>query len=68
MLCIMVSIQALVFCKMYRINNDQIEQLQSNLLKSHACGMGDEVPSRYCEADADAENKITKLWLQRCAD
>lgn len=27
-----------------RIDNDQIEQLQYNLLKSHACGFGDEVP------------------------
>lgn len=27
-----------------RIDNDQLEQLQNNLLKSHACGMGDEVP------------------------
>ncbi|PWT98748.1 MAG: histidine ammonia-lyase [Bacteroidetes bacterium] len=27
-----------------RIGNGEIEKLQSNLLKSHACGMGDEVP------------------------
>ncbi len=27
------------------ISNDEIEQLQLNLLQSHACGMGDEVPS-----------------------
>ena len=27
-----------------QINNDQLEELQSNLLKSHACGMGEEVP------------------------
>ncbi len=26
------------------IDKDQLETLQSNLLKSHACGMGDEVP------------------------
>ncbi|POY39148.1 histidine ammonia-lyase [Solitalea longa] len=26
------------------IDNDQLEALQSNLLKSHACGTGDEVP------------------------
>ncbi|RYD81509.1 MAG: histidine ammonia-lyase [Sphingobacteriales bacterium] len=26
-----------------RIDKDQLEQLQSNLIKSHACGMGDEV-------------------------
>ena len=26
------------------ISNDEIEQLQLNLLQSHACGMGDEVP------------------------
>jgi len=27
-----------------RINNDELEELQSNLLKSHACGIGEEVP------------------------
>ena len=27
-----------------KINNDQIEELQYNLLKSHACGLGEEVP------------------------
>ena len=27
-----------------KINRDQIEELQSNLVKSHACGMGAEVP------------------------
>ncbi|RYY64223.1 MAG: aromatic amino acid lyase, partial [Chitinophagaceae bacterium] len=27
-----------------RIDHDQLEQLQSNLIKSHACGMGEEVP------------------------
>jgi histidine ammonia-lyase len=27
-----------------RISNDQIEQLQHNLVRSHACGVGDEVP------------------------
>lgn len=27
-----------------RISNDQIEQLQENLVMSHACGVGDEVP------------------------
>ena len=33
------------FLQNVRINNDQIEKLQSNLLKSHACGMGDELPT-----------------------
>lgn len=28
-----------------RINEDQLEQLQSNLLQSHACGLGEEVPA-----------------------
>ena len=28
-----------------RINNGQLESLQSNLLQSHACGMGEEVPA-----------------------
>jgi len=28
-----------------RIDDTQLEQLQSNLLQSHACGMGEEVPS-----------------------
>lgn len=28
-----------------RIDKDQLEQLQNNLLVSHACGMGDEVPA-----------------------
>ncbi|MBL0359124.1 MAG: histidine ammonia-lyase [Chitinophagaceae bacterium] len=27
-----------------QISKDQLEELQSNLLKSHACGMGEEVP------------------------
>jgi histidine ammonia-lyase len=27
-----------------RVDNTQLEQLQSNLIQSHACGMGDEVP------------------------
>lgn len=27
-----------------RISNDQLEQLQDNLIMSHACGMGEEVP------------------------
>lgn len=33
------------FLQNVRINNGQIEKLQANLLKSHACGMGDEVPA-----------------------
>ena len=33
------------FLQNVQINNDQIEQLQYNLLTSHACGMGDEVPA-----------------------
>jgi len=33
------------FLQNVRIDNGQIEKLQSNLLKSHACGMGDEVPT-----------------------
>lgn len=32
------------FLQNVRINKDQLETLQNNLLKSHACGMGDEVP------------------------
>ncbi|MEY4926560.1 MAG: hypothetical protein RI894_996 [Bacteroidota bacterium] len=28
-----------------RISNDEIEQLQTNLVMSHACGFGDEVPA-----------------------
>ncbi|MBV9960829.1 MAG: histidine ammonia-lyase [Parafilimonas sp.] len=40
------------FLQNVRINSDQIEKLQSNLLMSHACGMGDEVPT-----------KIVKLML-----
>lgn len=34
------------FGNMYnvRIENDELEKLQENLLKSHACGVGDEVP------------------------
>ena len=28
-----------------KINKTQLEELQSNLLKSHACGMGEEVPA-----------------------
>lgn len=28
-----------------KIDNDQVEQLQYNLLQSHACGMGEEVPA-----------------------
>lgn len=33
------------FLQHVHINDHQIEALQSNLLKSHACGMGDEVPA-----------------------
>src|SRR5579864_3547262 len=33
------------FLQNVRIKNGQIEKLQDNLLKSHACGMGDEVPA-----------------------
>ncbi|MBS1746836.1 MAG: histidine ammonia-lyase [Bacteroidetes bacterium] len=33
------------FLQNVRINKDQIEKLQVNLLKSHACGMGEEVPA-----------------------
>ena len=29
-----------------RISHDQIEQLQENLVMSHACGVGEEVPRR----------------------
>jgi len=32
------------FLQNVQIDNNQIEQLQYNLLMSHACGMGDEVP------------------------
>lgn len=32
------------FLQNVRISDEQIEQLQANLLMSHACGMGDEVP------------------------
>ncbi|RYY50278.1 MAG: histidine ammonia-lyase [Chitinophagaceae bacterium] len=32
------------FLQNVRIDHDQLQQLQSNLIKSHACGMGDEVP------------------------
>ncbi len=32
------------FLQNVRINRDQVEQLQSNLLKSHACGLGELVP------------------------
>ena len=33
------------FLQNVRINKDQLETLQNNLLQSHACGMGEEVPS-----------------------
>lgn len=33
------------FLQNVRISKDQIEKLQVNLLKSHACGMGEEVPA-----------------------
>src|SRR6478609_6485888 len=32
------------FLQNVHISNEQIEKLQDNLLKSHACGMGNEVP------------------------
>ena len=31
------------------IADDQLEQLQNNLLMSHACGMGDEVPAEIAK-------------------
>ncbi len=33
------------FLQNVRIKNGQIEKLQDNLLKSHACGMGEEIPA-----------------------
>ena len=33
------------FLQNVRIDKTQLQQLQDNLLKSHACGMGDEVPA-----------------------
>ncbi len=33
------------FLQNVKIDNNQLEILQENLIKSHACGMGDEVPS-----------------------
>ncbi len=33
------------FLQNIKINKTQLEELQSNLLKSHACGMGEEVPN-----------------------
>ena len=33
------------FLQNVKISKSQLEELQSNLLKSHACGMGEEVPS-----------------------
>ncbi len=33
------------FLQNVKIDDNQVEQLQHNLLKSHACGMGDEVPA-----------------------
>ena len=33
------------FLQNVRINKDQLETLQNNLLKSHACGMGEEAPA-----------------------
>jgi histidine ammonia-lyase len=33
------------FLQNVKIDKDQLTQLQSNLLKSHACGMGEEVPA-----------------------
>ena len=32
------------FLQNVQIDNDQLSELQSNLLKSHACGLGEEVP------------------------
>ena len=40
------------FLQNVRINADQLQQLQQNLLQSHACGIGEEVP-----------NQIVKLML-----
>ena len=37
-----------------KIDKLQLRELQNNLLKSHACGLGEEVPERNCEADDDA--------------
>ena len=41
-----------------QIGNAQLEELQSNLIKSHACGLGGRSAGRYCEADDNAKNKI----------
>lgn len=33
------------FLQNVKIDNDQLEQLQTNLIRSHACGMGEKVPA-----------------------
>ena len=39
-----IALTGLGFLQNVRINNGQVKELQYNLLKSHACGLGDEVP------------------------
>ncbi len=54
------------FLQNVKIDKEQIEQLQYNLLRSHACGMGEEVPADS-KVNAAAEDKVVELRPQRRA-
>jgi len=59
-----------------KIDNDQLETLQENLIKSHACGMGDEVPSEIVKIMMALKIKslsygnsgVQKITVQRLID
>ena len=45
----------------YKIPREQISELQENLVMSHACGMGDEVPVFNSLIDVTSQNSIAFL-------
>jgi histidine ammonia-lyase len=49
------------------IPDNELEQLQTNLVMSHACGMGDEVPVGNCSFNVTVKNSIFILRQKRCA-
>jgi histidine ammonia-lyase len=59
-----------------KIDNDQLEILQENLIKSHACGMGEEVPSEIVKIMMALKIKslsygnsgVQKITVQRLID
>jgi histidine ammonia-lyase len=50
-----------------KISNENLSKLQENLMKSHACGTGEEVPHEIVKIMLLLKNSIVKLRTFRCA-